>query len=183
METKNFEIVGTESNIDWIGRKVTGAHNGTIDIKNGNLIFNHDLPIGGNFIIDTTSIKILDIADPATNAQFGGHLASDDFFSSEKYPEAFFEITSVTPQTSTTYNLSGNLTIKGITQPISFEAAINDNGETLSAQGKITVDRTKFNMKFRSGNFFTNLGDTLIYNNFELDVKLSARLINEASKN
>ncbi len=176
METKNFEIVGTESNIDWIGRKVTGAHNGTIAIKSGKLIFEKELPVSGNFVIDTTSIKILDIADPATNAQFWGHLASDDFFSSEKYPEAFFEITAVTPKVNTFYHFEGNLTIKGITQPITFEASIQNYGDSLTALGKITVDRTKFDMKFRSGNFFTNLGDTLIYNNFDLNVNLVARL-------
>ena len=83
MENKKFKIVTALSNIDWIGRKVTGAHYGTIAIKEGTLILNDDKLIGGKFIIDTTSIKILDITDPITNAQFAGHLASDDFFASD----------------------------------------------------------------------------------------------------
>jgi len=75
METHKFEIVTTENNIDWMGRKVTGAHNGTIAIKAGSLTVADDKLTGGKVIIDTTSIKILDVTAAATNAQFAGHLA------------------------------------------------------------------------------------------------------------
>ncbi len=84
METQNFKIVSAKSNIDWTGRKVTGAHNGTISVKEGSLTFNDGQLSGGRFIIDTTSINILDITDPATNAQFAGHLASEDYFKSKE---------------------------------------------------------------------------------------------------
>lgn len=171
MENKTFKIESTQSNIEWVGRKVTGEHNGTIDIKEGQLTFSNGKLASGKFIIDTTAITILDVKDPGTNAQFAGHLASDDFFSSEKYPEAIFEIASVTDN----YHIDGNLTIKGITHPISFDASITDNGDTIQATGKIIVDRTKYDMKFRSGNFFQNLGDTLIYNDFDLKVNITAK--------
>ncbi|SHK94192.1 Polyisoprenoid-binding protein YceI [Chitinophaga jiangningensis] len=170
MENQKFEIVSTQSNIDWVGKKVTGAHNGTIDIKEGEIILNDGKLVGGKFIVDTTSIKILDVKDPALNAQFWGHLASDDFFSSEKYPEAFFEIISVSGN-----RVYGDLTIKGIKHPISFNASISVNGNVLHATGTIIVDRTKYEMKFRSGNFFKDLGDTLIYNDFELNVNITAK--------
>ena len=170
METQKFEIVNTQSNIDWVGRKVTGAHNGTIAIKEGEINLNDGKLTGGIFIIDTTSIKILDVTDPATNAQFAGHLASDDFFSSEKYPEATLKITSVSGN-----HVAGDLTIKGITHPVGFDAAINVNGDQLTATGKLVIDRTKYAMKFRSGNFFKDLGDTLIYNDFELNVNVTAK--------
>lgn len=164
-----FEIISTKSNIHWTGKKVTGAHDGTIDIKEGQLTFNEGKLTAGTFIIDTTSIRILDVTDPGTNAQFAGHLASDDFFSSEQYPTAVFEII-----TATGNHIEGNLTIKGITHPVSFEAEITTNGDSLIASGKIVVDRTKYDMKFRSGNFFQNLGDTLIYNDFDLNVNIYA---------
>ena len=170
MEVKKFKIVSTQSNIDWVGKKVTGAHNGTIAVKEGELILNDGKLAGGKFVIDTTSIKILDITDPATNAQFFGHLASDDFFSTEKYPEATLEITSVSGN-----HVEGNLTIKGITHPAGFDVAVNVNGDQLTATGKLVIDRTKYAMKFRSGNFFMNLGDTLIYNDFELNVSVTAK--------
>lgn len=175
MKNQKFEIVGTQSNIDWVGRKVTGAHNGTIAIKKGELILNDGQLIGGKIIVDTTSVKILDITDPATNAQFAGHLASDDFFSSEKYPEAVLEIVSLNGS-----HVNGNLTIKGITHPVGFDAVVKTNGDRLTATGRLVIDRTKYEMKFRSGNFFQNLGDTLIYDHFELDVTVTAKTANQA---
>jgi polyisoprenoid-binding protein YceI len=170
MENQKFVIVSTQSNIDWVGKKVTGAHNGTIAVKEGELILNGGNLTGGKFVIDTTSIKILDVTDPATNAQFFGHLASDDFFSIDKHPEAILEITSISGN-----HVEGDLTIKGITHPVSFDVAVNVNGDVLSATGKLVIDRTKYEMKFRSGNFFKDLGDTLIYNDFELNVNVTAK--------
>jgi polyisoprenoid-binding protein YceI len=169
MENQKFQIAGAQSNIEWVGRKVTGAHNGTIAVKEGELILNEGKITGGKFVVDTTSIRILDITDPATNAQFAGHLASDDFFSIQRFPEASFEITSATGN-----HIVGNLTIKGITHPVDFDAEIHIAGEQLTATARIVIDRTQYEMKFRSGNFFQNLGDTLIYNEFELNVSLTA---------
>lgn len=174
MKDQKFNIAVAQSNIDWIGRKVTGAHNGTINIKEGELSLAAGQITGGSFIIDTSSIKILDISDPATNAQFAGHLASDDFFSIDQYPEAYFEITAVHGN-----RVDGDLTIKGITHPISFDAVVVLDGNVLTASGKTVIDRTKYGIKFRSGNFFQNLGDTLIYNDFELNVSLTAKAVEE----
>lgn len=170
MKKKKFEIEVASSNIDWKGRKVTGAHFGTISIKEGSLIVADGKLTGGTFIIDTTSIKIIDLTDPATNAQFLGHLASEDFFGSAQYPEATFEITEVVND-----RVEGNLTIKNITHPVSFDATIHIDEDVLDASGMIVIDRTKYGIKFRSGNFFTNLGDTLIYNDFDLNVKITAK--------
>lgn len=177
METKSFEIVGSQSNIEWTGRKVTGAHNGSIAVKEGSITLNGDKLTGGKFIIDTTSIKILDVTDPATNTQFAGHLASEDFFSIENFPEAVLDILSATQQADKNYQITGDLTIKGITQAVDFDAQVNVDGDTVTASGKIIIDRTKYNMKFRSGNFFENLGDTLIYNDFDLIVNITAKAI------
>jgi len=175
MEIQKFAIESAQSNIDWVGRKVTGAHNGTISIKEGTLTLTDGQLAGGEFTIDTTSIKILDVTDPATNAQFAGHLASADFFASEQYPEAKFIITSAEAADENNYRINGNLTIKGITHPVAFTAAVNNANGTVSASGKIVVDRTLYDMKFRSGNFFKDLGDNLIYNNFDLNVSITTK--------
>lgn len=172
-----FKILNGQNSIAWTGRKVTGAHNGTIDIKKGELILDDGKLTGGNFTIDTSSIKILDIADPATNEQFAGHLASEDFFSSEKYPESELVIYSAHPAEENNYLIHGALTIKGITHLIDFGATIHSDGEVINASARLTIDRTKYDMKFRSGNFFQNLGDNLIYNDFDLDVELIANKV------
>jgi len=175
MKIQKFKVVSTLSNIDWVGKKVTGAHNGTIAVKEGEVVINDGKLTGGRFVIDTTSIKILDITDPATNAQFFGHLASDDFFSSDKFPEAVLEITTVSGS-----HVEANLTIKGVTRPIGFDVSVTVVDDQLTAAGKLVVDRTKYGMKFRSGNFFKDLGDTLIYNDFELNVVVAAKAVGEA---
>lgn len=172
MNTKLYAVQSSRSNINWVGRKVTGAHNGTIAIKEGSLFVKGDQLISGKVIINVASIKILDITDPTTNAQFAGHLASCDFFDSENYPEAEFVIESVSG-----LHIIANLTIKGKTHPLNFDAQISYKADTLTAFGKIIVDRTKYGMKFRSGNFFKNLGDTLIYNDFDLNISIVALAI------
>jgi polyisoprenoid-binding protein YceI len=170
MKTQKFEIVSAQSNIEWVGKKITGAHNGTIDVKKGDLFLNDGKLSSGHIVIDTTSIKILDVTDPETNAQFFSHLASDDFFFSKKYPEAFLEINSVTDN-----HVDGDLTIKGIMHPVSFDVELNVTGDVLTATTRLIVDRTKYGMKFRSGNFFKDLGNTLIHNEFELDITVTAK--------
>jgi polyisoprenoid-binding protein YceI len=170
METKRFKIVNAESNIDWVGKKVKGAHNGTISIKEGEIVLKDGKLAGGRFVVDINSIKILDIMDPVANAQFVGHLASDDFFSTDKFPEAIFEIVSVSG-----LFVVGDLTIKGISRPADLNVSVDVNGDLLTATGKLMIDRTEYGMKFRSGNFIKDLGDNLIYNDFELNVYITAK--------
>ena len=177
METTNFKIVSSNSNVEWTGKKVTGAHNGTIGIKEGNFILNGGKVKGGNIVINTSTIKILDITDPATNEQFAGHLASDDFFSIEKFPTATFDILSVKELLNDTYYLEGNLIIKDISHVVGFEASVENIENAITLSGKLVIDRTKYDIRFRSGNFFKDLGDTLIYNDFELDFNISAKAI------
>jgi polyisoprenoid-binding protein YceI len=184
METTNFKIVSANSQIDWTGRKVTGAHNGTIGIKEGNFILNDGKINGGNIVINTSTIKILDITDPDTNAQFAGHLASDDFFSIEKFSTASFDILSVKEVSDSIYYLEGNLTIKDITHLVGFEASVDNNKNQIKLSGKLVIDRTKYDIRFRSGNFFKDLGDTLIYNDFDLDFTITAEAaFSEQAKN
>ncbi|MBK1896620.1 YceI family protein [Chryseobacterium paridis] len=180
MNTQNFKVNNDKSIVEWIGRKITGAHNGTIGIKEGSFTFKDNQLSSGTFVIDTRSIKILDIEDAETNAQFAGHLASDDFFNSDQYPESIFEIMHAEPGDNNLYYVNGDLTIKGITHPIDAVLKIETNQGSATLQSKIVLDRTKYNMKFRSGNFFTDLGDTLIYNNFDLTINLVADINNNS---
>lgn len=162
MENKKFKVVASLSNIDWKGRKVAGTHNGTIGIKEGEFRLNEGKLTAGKFIVDTTSITVLDITDPATNAQLAGHLISGDFFASTEYPEAVFEITTVKNN-----HIEGDLIIKGIRCTIGFDADIHATGDMLTAMGKMIIDRTQFGMKFRSGNFLKTL-----------EIRLSSMILN-----
>lgn len=177
MDTKIFKVNSEKSLVEWIGRKVTGAHNGTIEVKEGNFTFENENFLSGKFVINAKSITILDVKDVETNAQFASHLASDDFFNSDQYPEATFEITHTEPGDNNLYYVKGDLTIKGITHSIDTTLQIVRTDNIAILDAKIVIDRTKFNIKFRSANFFTNLGETLIYNNFDLNIHLVAEAI------
>ena len=163
-----YKVDIEKSKLTWVGKKVTGSHTGAINIAEGSFVTNGKKVTGGSFAIDMTSITDVD-----KNERLVGHLKSDDFFSIEKNPKATFVITTITGDKDQ-YTVKGNLTIKGITNEVEFPATIQTVGNELIAKAKILVDRTKFDIKFRSGNFFENLGDKAIEDNFELNVELVA---------
>ncbi|MBN2424062.1 MAG: YceI family protein [Calditrichaceae bacterium] len=172
-----FTVNNDESKIEWIGRKVTGQHNGTINLKNGTLQFEGDKLIGGKFEIDMTSMVNLDIEDESYKAKLIGHLKSDDFFSVDKYPVAIFTITHIQKNENTkghNYFIRGDLTIKGTTHPVEFPAKIGYSKNKITASASITVDRSKYDVRYGSGSFFKGLGDNLIYDDFNLNVSLIA---------
>ncbi len=156
-----------ESSVEWIGRKVTGSHEGTINLESGVLNFDGDNLIGGEFIIDMTSINVTDLTGKGKKS-LEGHLKSDDFFGVENHKKATLIITKVSKQ-YTDYDVYGDLTIKGITKPIGFTMNVDKN----SASAKVIVDRTKYGITYKSGSIFDGLKDKAIYDDFELNVKLS----------
>lgn len=176
MATQTFNAELQHSVVIWTGKKVTGTHTGTIDVSSGSFNVTDGKVESGEIEFDVDSMIITDITDPETNAQFKGHLLSDDFFGAEQFPKAFYKIVNVVQEEGDRYIVNGSLTIKGITQAVSFPALITVTADRLSATGRVTVDRTVYGMRFRSGNFFQNLGDTLISNDFILDIKVNAKL-------
>jgi polyisoprenoid-binding protein YceI len=170
-----FKVVPASTTMEWKAKKVTGNHFGLVKVINGDIVIDGTNVKGGSFEVDLTSMTVEDIKDPGTNGKLLGHLKSDDFFSVDKHPTAKFVIASVTPKSGSTYTVKGKLTIKGITQDIEFPADIAFQGSNMTATAKIKVDRTKFDIKYRSSNWFENLGDKAIYDDFELDLKLVAK--------
>jgi len=171
-----YKVDNEASKVFWKAKKVTGEHSGYIGISTGTLKVDNGKLKGGSFEIDTRTITVTDIADAAPNARLVGHLKGEDFFAVEKFPTANLLITSVTPSGTNTYDLKGKLTIKGVTNEVSFPATVSIDKNKLSAKAQLTVDRTKYNIRYGSKNFFDNLGDKAIYDDFELDITLSAAL-------
>jgi polyisoprenoid-binding protein YceI len=169
-----FQVDAKESKLNWTGKKVTGQHQGTINVADGKLEVESNVLKGGSFSLDTRSIAVTDIKDEGSNAKLLGHLKSDDFFSVEKFPAATFATTSVTSKGGGNYEVTGNLTIKGITNPVTFPATVTVAGSKLTAKAAIKVDRTKYNIKYGSKSFFEGIGDKAIYDDFDLDVVLVA---------
>jgi len=167
------KTVDTEkSTIDWKGEKVTGQHTGTIELKSGSLEMKDNKLTGGTFVINMASINNTDLSGEY-KTKLEGHLKSDDFFGVSTYPEATLVITKVKEtKKSNVYDVTGNLTIKGITNPITFTATLIDANGTVVANTNIIVDRSKYDVKYGSGSFFDNLGDKTIYDEFTLTVNL-----------
>ncbi len=170
--TTSYKVDLASSNIVWKGYKVTGEHTGTVKLKNGDLQLADGKLTGGSFEIDMTTINCVDLEGPVAG-KLVGHLKSDDFFGVEKYPTAKFVITRAFPTDSKgNYKIVGNLTIKETTKEVKFQANVSEaNGQT-TATGKITIDRSEYNVRYGSGSFFDNLGDKTIYDEFDLNVTL-----------
>jgi polyisoprenoid-binding protein YceI len=174
-----LKINPEKSTVNWLGKKVTGEHNGTVKITDGTLYVENNRLQGGEFAIDMNSIQCLDLTDAEYNAKLVGHLKSDDFFAVEKHPKATLKITGAKPLANakagaSNYEITGDLTIKGITHSITFPANVKINGNKADASASIVVDRSKYDVRYGSKSFFDGLGDKMIYDEFTLDVKLVA---------
>ncbi len=165
---QNKKIDAAKSKIAWVGKKVTGQHNGTINFTEGTLVFKGKTIKGGSFTVDMTSINTTDLEAGKGKENLDGHLKADDFFGVEKYPTAKLEFKLISSNGDGTYNVTASLTIKDVTAPVSF--TLTTKGNTASASFK--VDRTKYGIKYGSGSFFDNLGDKTISDEFDLTVNL-----------
>jgi polyisoprenoid-binding protein YceI len=173
--TGRFVVNAQQTVLTWNAKKVTGEHSGVVPVTAGTIDLSNGNVKGGSFAINLANLSVTDVKDPGTNAKLVGHLKSDDFFSTEKHPNASFEITSVAAgKQAGSYTIKGNLTIKGITKPIEFPAAIIVNGNTLKASADIVVDRTKYDIRYGSKSFFESIGDKAIYDEFTLNLQLVA---------
>lgn len=164
-QEKKIEV--KDSNIEWEGEKVTGSHEGTIELKDGYFTMENGELKGGEFVMDMTSITVTDL-EGEDKGKLEGHLKSDDFFGVNNHPTAKLVITSVAKKSNGTYGVVADLTIKEKTNSITFDLDMDDN----SASTELTIDRSKYDVRYGSGSFFDNLGDKTIYDNFELDVEL-----------
>lgn len=170
----NYAIDTKATTAKWVGKKVTGQHEGGISISKGNIISDGKTLTGGSFEIDMTSITCTDLTDKEYNGKLVGHLKADDFFGTEKFPTAKFDITKATLKSGNDYDVTGKLTIKGITNEITFPAMIKMDAKTFVTVAKIMVNRTKFDIKYGSASFFEGLGDKALNDEFELNINVVA---------
>lgn len=158
-----------QSNIRWYGEELTGkTHFGDLSFKVAQIELQDGVITGGIFIVDMMSLSVEDLSGPG-KTKLEGHLRSDDFFSVERNPEAKLKINQKAKLESNEQKLHGELEIKGIQHPIDFTMTLGDNN---SALAQLSFDRSKYNIRFRSGSFFENLGDKLIIDDIRMEVSL-----------
>ena len=158
------------SKVTYVGKKVTGSHTGEVKIQSGHLNFSEDTFTGAEVVIDMTTINNTDLTDKEYNKKFVDHMNSDDFFSTAKYKTATLVVKSAKLVKGTTYNINADLTIKGQTHPVKFDADVTKSAVTAN----LAFDRTKYDVKYGSGKFFQGLGDKMITDDVQLSVSLQA---------
>ncbi|TVR74256.1 MAG: YceI family protein [Marinilabiliales bacterium] len=167
------------SNVEWIGARPASQHDGIVTLKEGHLkVINGDI-VGGEFVIDMENIVVLDITDPGRNARLKAHLESDDFFDVPNYPEAKFEITAVEEagEVSRDYShtITGNLTMRGTTRSVTFNAMIEADEEKVTARSvQFLIDRTEWGVNYQSPTVFAELVDRFILDDIALVINLEA---------
>ena len=173
-----YNVKTDESSVQWLSKKVTGQHEGTVSLLDGQVVAESNKLVSANLKLDMNTITCTDLTDEGWNQKLIGHLKSDDFFSVEKHPEVLFAATGFTPKNTdekgNNYEISGKLTIKGITKDIAFPAKVKVADSKLTAVGVATVDRTEYDIKYKSGSFFSDLGDNMIYDDFQITFQLVA---------
>ena len=170
---KTYNITG--GTIYWVGTKVGGQHNGTIDVASGNIDVTGDNIASGEFTIDMNSITNIDLPDEK-KGDLVGHLKSPDFFNAGEHPTGKFAVVSVTPATGedVTHNITGNLTLKGITKSVTIPANVVIMGDKLTAvTPKFTINRTDWDVKYGSGIIGT-AADKIIHDDISLNLELTA---------
>ena len=166
-----------KSKMNWVGKELsTKTHTGTLDLESGEIKISSNGQIDGFMNIDMTTINVTDLEGQWKN-KLEGHLKSPDFFGVSNHPKASIRFNG---NSKTILNnqieLNGELVIKNITHPISFVAEIIETKGMLQVKTKVEFDRSKYNVRFRSGSFFENLGDKLILDNISVDVIVFANL-------
>lgn len=173
LKPTNFKVDVAKSTFKWTGKKVSGSHWGYVKFSDGTVSVEKNQVKGGTFNVDMTTITAEDTKGE-WGAKLEGHLKADDFFGVAKSPKSTLVLTSVTPKGGNNFDVKANLTIKGITNEVSFPATIAVSKTDVKASASFKIDRTKFGIKYGSGSFFDNLGDKAIDNDFMVEINLVA---------
>ena len=179
-QQQSIKLNEEESKVKWVGKKPTGEHNGYVKLSEGELKVNKNEVTGGSFTIDMNSITNVDLKDEGSNNKLVTHLKSGDFFDVEKFPTAKFVITKIEKQKNTaqeplktTHRVEGDLTIKGITKKVSFDASINLlNGKFTASTPEFTINRTEWNVNYQSKSVMAGLKDQFIYDDITLSIEM-----------
>lgn len=169
------ETVEPKGKVKWEASKVGGEHWGEVQLKTSKLEIKDGAVVGGEFVVDMQSIEVIDLEGMKKN-MLSGHLKNEDFFAVEEYPTSSFTLKAVEDyegEENDFYNvtLSGTMTIKDISKDYSFPAFINvDAG---SFRGNIVIDRTDFDITYKSASIFSDIGDKAIHDDFNINFDLS----------
>lgn len=174
-EAKKQDLNLKTSALNWKGTKVVGSsHVGTLMFKSGSVNTVSGKLTNGTFVVDMASIKNEDVEDAKWNTKLVNHLKSDDFFGVANHPTSKLVIKKFQHIKDGLYQARGELTIKGITKPVSFKAETKSgSGDIQTLKATLLFDRTDFNVRYGSGKFFDNLGDKMISDEIKVEANIT----------
>ena len=173
-----FEVDQKASLVEWMGRNLFSRHVGTVQLGSGQILIKDGRLTGGHLTVDMTSLRCLDIPDPAMSAHLIAHLRSDDFFSVERYPQAELQIREVNYRSNVrldqpNYQIKGDFTLRGVTNPIDFATVVARKSDgSFTAQALLDLDRTLWGANYGSAKFFGRLGQHVVNDEFHLQFKV-----------
>ena len=173
-EEKTYTTDLTRSKLRWVAKKLTGSHWGNIRLKSGIVKIKNNLPIAGEFTVDMKTIEVMDTKGSMWGKKLQSHLHSKDFFDTENYPEAKLSIKKVTMRNGR-FIIDADLSIKSIIHPIEFVCEIFQSSDLATARGKMEIDRTLYDVTYRSARYFPNIGDRMIHDIFTIDFEIDAK--------
>lgn len=167
------------TSVGWQAKTVGDMYWGSVPVKDGTLRVNGSQVVGGSFTFDLANLELDEEDDVPPNPRLLAQLKSDDFFATEKYPTATFVITSLKPGKldgrGNNAEITGNLTIKGITRPLTFTAHAGVKDGVASAIGTATIDRTEFGITYGSKSLLGTAADKVIDDVFIISFNLIAK--------
>ena len=164
------------SDVHWWGYKIAkseaSSHDGTLNVKSGEIKMKGNQVVGGTFVLDMTTINATDLSGES-QTKLNNHLKNGDFFEVDKYPTATYTITSLKKNNDKIFNyiVTGNLTVKGKTNAVSFPAKIsNSKGVVSLVSDKFSFDRQKFDVAYKAA-----MKDVLVKDDIDMLVKVTAK--------
>lgn len=176
-----FPVDPEASFIHWTGRNLFNFHTGSLGLGDGFVKLEGGKLKAAEFTIEMNSLGCSDLTDQTMNRMLIDHLRSDDFFKVDEYPAATFVLTSATAISGATaglpnHHIKGDLTLRGITKPIGFDALVAEKEEGIYvAQAVFEIDRTEWDSIYGSGRFFARLGQHVVNDKVHLHLKVVTR--------
>lgn len=175
----SYSVDAAASTFKWHATKVTGEHYGVAKFSKGSVVVSGKSLKGAEIVVDMNTIDATDLTGEYHD-KLVGHLKSEDFFSVAKHNSATIKVKSATPITGAAaggnnYTIVADLTIKGITQEITFPAIVVINAKEVIVNADLMVNRAKFDIRYGSNSFFEGLGDKAIADEFNVKVRVVAK--------
>lgn len=158
-----YTVDKAQSKLGALGAKVTAKHPIVFHDFEGTIGVTGDAVQSIGFTVQMATLE-------ADHPKLTKHLLNEDFFHVDMHPTSTFTSTAVNPKAdgAWTHEVTGDLTIRGVTKHVTFPATIGTQGSTVQARTEFTIDRQDFEITYPGKK------DDLIQDSVVLNIQFSA---------